>query len=233
MYLNPYGEELGMSLCKKCGNKLKDGALYCNKCGSKIETDLQIPDMSLKESLEFVKTLQAKYTEIKDLESEVGDCENKLSHPLVHGRTATDPFRYFWKFLLASGIAVVVCFVLWLATCVNFYSTFPWPEALTIFYAIIPPGIFIFGLIYSIRASRADYDGLVEHTNQELQDRADLRKKYRELESRLADCKSELMKLDSSIPEKYRNYHSMTKIKYLLESGKASDLESAITCLNK
>ena len=227
------GRNLEMSVCRKCGNELKDDALYCNKCGSKIEAVLPIPDLSLKESLDLVETLQTKYTELNDLESEVSDCKNELSRPLVHGRTPTNPFRYFWKFLLASGIAVVVCFWLWLATCFRFSDPFPWPEALTIFYAIIPLGIFIFGLIYSIRASRADYDGLVEYTNQELQDRADLRKKYRELESRLADRKSELIKLDSNIPEEYRNAHSMTKIKYLLESGKASSLKSAITCLNK
>lgn len=225
------GRNQEMSFCRKCGIKLKADALYCNKCGCKIETDLPIPDLSLKESLDLVETLLAKYTEIEDLESEVGDCEIKLSHPLVHGRTASGMFHYFWKFLLASGIAAVVCFFLWLANCISIYNTFPWPEVLNFFYSIIPLGIFIFGLIYSIRKSRADYDGLVEYTNQELQDRADLRKKYRELESRLADRKSELMKLDSNIPEEYRNAHSMTKMKYLLESGKASSLKSAITCL--
>ena len=222
-----------MSICKKCGNRLKDDALYCNKCGSKIETDLPIPDMSLEESLDYVKTLQAKYTEIEGLESEAGDCKNKLSHPLVHGRTDPGMFHYFWKFLLASGIAVVVCFVLWLATCINIYSTFPWPEALSFFYSIIPFGIFIFGLIYSIRKSRAEYNALIEFTDKELQDRADLRKKYRELENRLADCKTELIKLECYIPEVDRNAHSMTKMMHLLESGKASSLKNAITCLNK
>lgn len=222
-----------MSFCRKCGIKLKADALYCNKCGCKIETDLPIPDLSLKESLDLVETLLAKYTEIEDLESEVGDCEIKLSHPLVHGRTASGMFHYFWSFLLASGIAAVVCFFLWLANCISIYNTFPWPEVLNFFYSIIPLGIFIFGLVYSIRKSRAEYNALIELTNKELQDRADLKKKYRELENRLVDCRSELIKLDRNIPEEYRNTHSMTKMKYLLESGKASSLKSAITCLKK
>ena len=87
--------------------------------------------------------------------------------------------------------------------------------------------------IYSIRKSRAEYNALIELTDKELQDRADLKKKYRELENRLVDCRSELIKLDRNIPEEYRNAHSMTKMKYLLESGKASSLKSAITCLKK
>ena len=218
-----------MSICKKCGNKLQDDSLYCNKCGSKIETDLPIPDMSLKESLDFVKTLQAKYTEIEGLESEVGDCKYKLSHPLVHGRTASGMFHYFWKFLLASAIAAQICFFLWFANGLSNYSS----KVLSFFYSIIPPGIFIFGLIYSIRKNKTEYNALVELTNKDLQDRAGLRKKYRELENRLADCKTELIKLECNIPEVYRNAHSMAKMMHLLESGKASSLKSAITCLNK
>lgn len=219
-----------MSFCRKCGNKLKVDALYCNKCGSKIEADLPIPDLSLKESLDLVETLLAKYTEIEDLESEVGDCEIKLSHPLVHGRTASGTFHYFWSFLLASGIAVVVCLFLWFFLSFN---GFPWPKVLNFLCSGTPLGIFIFGLIYSIRKSRAEYNALIELTDKELQDRADLKKKYRELESRLIDSRSELIKLDRNIPEEYRNTHSMTKMKYLLESGKASSLKSAITCLKK
>ena len=69
-----------MSFCRKCGIKLKDDALYCNKCGSKIETDLPIPDLSLKESLDLVETLLAKYTEIEDLESEVKALEGRICH---------------------------------------------------------------------------------------------------------------------------------------------------------
>lgn len=219
-----------MSICKKCGHEIKPDALYCNKCGAKIEQDALIPDLSLEESLELVKTLHTKYAEILDLENEISGCETKLSRPLVHGRVPSHMFRYFWKFLVASAIAVVVCFWLWLA---SFNSNFPWPEALFIFYSIIPLAIFIFGFIYSLRRTKAEAMAIDEQTEKEIQDRAELRKKYREFQTRLDECKSEIVKLDYSIPEEYRNAHSIMKLKYLLESGKASSLKDAIIFIGK
>ena len=100
------------------------------------------------------------------------------------------------------------------------------------FFFSITAGIFIFGLIYSIRRSNAEAVAIDEYNEKEQQDRKELRIKSRELKERLAECESDLIKLDCTIPEKYRNAHSMTKMQYLLKSGKASDLREAINYLS-
>lgn len=218
-----------MSICKKCGHELKPDALYCNKCGCEIEKVSIVPDLSLEESLDLVETLQTKYTEIKELETEISDCEYKLSHPLVHGRVPTHFFRYFWKFMLVSGISFVV--FSWYGFALGL-SNFPWPEVIMPFFFSITAGIFIFGLIYSIRRSNAEAVAIDEYNEKEQQDRKELRTKSRELKERLAECESDLIKLDWAIPEKYRNTRSMKTLKFIMESGKASDLREAINYLS-
>ena len=218
-----------MSICRECGNELKIGASFCNKCGCNIVNTACIPDLSLEESIALTEKLKTKYTKIKELESEISVSENELSRPMIHFMRTASMMDYFWIYLLATAIVAQVCFILWVANGIR--SAFPWPVLRDCFYAGIPIGIFVFGFIFSIRRSRAVNIGYAEFAEKQREDRAELRKKCRELKTRLDACKAELEDLDYFIPEKLKDAHSMTKIRQLLQAGKAKNLKEAVQIL--
>ncbi len=67
--------------CRKCGNEISDNARFCNLCGEVVKKseELEIPEMTLEESITFVEKLKYKYNEIEKLERQVMDNEALLS----------------------------------------------------------------------------------------------------------------------------------------------------------
>ena len=220
-----------MLICRKCGNELGRDDLFCNKCGSKIDPEKTIPDLSLKESIELVEILIEKYTELKNLENDIADCEEKLSRSSCLPRRGTSMMDYFWKFILATLVAVQVSFVFWFVS--GLRSTFPWSVVCDCFYISIPIGNFIFGLVYSIRKSRAVNQGIAEWIMEDQNRRIKLRNHLSELKLRLDELKPDIQNCDYNIPEEYRSAHYMSQIKTLLLAEKASSLYGAIALLRK
>ena len=220
-----------MLICRICGHALDDDAGFCNKCGSKIEPGKTIPDLSLEESTELVETLLNKYAELENLESEITACEEKLSRSSGMPRSGVSMMHYFWMFILATLVAVQVCLFLLFAC--NIRDNFPWPVVRNCFFISIPIGIFVFGLIYSIRKSRAVNNGIAKLIMEDQNKRIELRNHLSGLKSRLDELKTEISDYNRNIPEKYKSADCISRIKTLLLTGRASSLYGAIALLRK
>ena len=218
-----------MTICRKCGSELKSGALFCTKCGCKIVDLPCIPDLSLEESISLAEKLKTKYTEIKDLESEIAACEEKLSRPVPRHRVSDFSGRCFSKFLLASGIAGTISIYLFLYTWLD--DDFPWPVLRNIILFGVPVAIFISGIVCAIKEGRKAEKAQCEFILEQEKKRSELKKECNELRARLNERRTDLEDSDYYIPEKLKDVHSMGKIKLLLLSGKAANLKDAVQIL--
>ena len=100
--------------CRKCGNEISDNARFCNLCGEVVKKseELEIPEMTLEESITFVEKLKYKYNEIEKLERQVMDNEALLSRPLLLDQRKYSFFRFFWVNLIWAAIAYIVMLII-------------------------------------------------------------------------------------------------------------------------
>ena len=220
---------MGMIICKKCGNELRSGALFCTKCGCKIVDLPCIPDLSLEESISLAEKLKTKYTEIKELESEIAACEERLSQPVPRHSVSDFSGRCFSKFLLASGIAGTISIYLFFYTWLD--DDFPWPVLRNFILFGVPVAIFISGIVCAIKEGRKTEKAQCEFILEQEKKRSELKKECHELRTRLNERRTDLEDSDYYIPEKLKNVHSMGKIKLLLQTGKAANLKDAVQIL--
>ena len=218
-----------MIICKKCGNELRSGALFCTKCGCKIVDLPCIPDLSLEESISLAEKLKTKYTEIKELESEIAACEERLSQPVPRHSVSDFSGRCFSKFLLASGIAGTISIYLFFYTWLD--DDFPWPVLRNFILFGVPVAIFISGIVCAIKEGRKTEKAQCEFILEQEKKRSELKKECHELRTRLNERRTDLEDSDYYIPEKLKDVHSMGKIKLLLQTGKAANLKDAVQIL--
>lgn len=217
--------------CRKCGNQIADNALFCNKCGEEIDRgeDFEIPEMSLADSIIFVDNLKSRYTEVEKMQKAIIDNESRLIRPLELNYRSYSFFRFFWKYLLFAFISFYLLLIIAALAAGN-------DTAFNIFLAIAfiaPVALLITGGVLSAKR-REEENEAISMGNQRAKDsRQRLEKETAELKNTLAIKKRELYKAASVLPEDFRKSTSMSQIKRLLESGKASSIKEAILILRK
>lgn len=220
-----------MLICSKCGNELKEGSVFCNKCGEPVEIAKasSVPDMNLEESIEFADKLKNMYVEVEKLEHEVADHEARISKPLSLDYRFYSFFRFFWKYLVWAAVSFFVMDFLALITMRA-------EGAMYFFFAMMfisPIVLLIVGVINAGKRRDEENAAIFEGNERAKRQRVELEKDTAELKSKLAIKKRELAKEEVNVPEDLRKSSSMSAIKTLLQSGKASSLQEAITTLRK
>ena len=108
--------------------------------------------------------------------------------------------------------------------------------AMYFFFAMMfisPIVLLIVGVINAGKRRDEENAVIFEGNARAKRQRVELEKDTAELKSKLAIKKRELAKEEVNVPEDLRKSSSMSAIKTLLQSGKASSLQEAITILRK
>lgn len=217
--------------CRKCGNEISDNARFCNICGEVVKKseELEIPEMTLEESITFVEKLKYKYNEIEKLERQVMDNEALLSKPLLLDQRKYSFFRFFWVNLIWAAIAYIVMLIITAIATSN-------EVAFGIFLAlmfIIPVVILVVGAIRAKKRCDEENAFIAEDNEQAIEKMRKLEKDTAELRSKLAVKKGALAKDSAAIPEYLRKGSVLAQIKTLLQTGKASNIQEAIALLRE
>ena len=215
-----------MAFCNKCGNEIKEGALFCNKCGSPVEPADLGPQMSTDESIAYLDKLKSRLTEIEKLEHEVSDNEERLNKPIQLNYGSYSFFRFYWPYLVGAGVTFIVLSFITLIVASGGSDT-----ASIIFLILTygsPIAILIAGIFLASK-KRGEENYAVSLGNEKAkQQRTKLEKDTAELKSKLATRKRDLASFNTKVPANLCTTTSMTKMKALIQSGKASSLEEAI-----
>ena len=198
--------------CRKCGNEISDNARFCNLCGEVVKKseELEIPEMTLEESITFVEKLKYKYNEIVD--------QRKYSF-----------FRFFWVNLIWAAIAYIVMLII-TAIATSSEGAFGFFFALMF---IIPIAILVVGGIRAKKRCDEENAFIAEDNEQAIEKMRKLEKDTAELRSKLAVKKDALAKDSAAIPEYLRKGSVLAQIKTLLQTGKASNIQEAIALLRE
>ena len=220
-----------MLICSKCGNELKEGSVFCNKCGAPVETEnaSAVPEMTLPESINFIENLKNKFAEVEKLEREVSDNDAKLSKPLSLNYGSYSFFRFFWKYLIWAAVSF---FVMDFLALISMNSE----GVMYFFFAMMfisPVAVLIIGAILAGKRRDTENEAIAAGNDRARDQREKLKKDNADLKSTLAAKKRELAQASEVLPSPLRKSTSVTQIKTLLQSGKASSIQEAVAILLK
>ena len=218
-----------MLICSKCGYELREGVLFCKKCGQSVEISKAsaLPEMSLEESVSYIEKLKHKFTEVERLERQLMDNEALLSKPLFLDERKYSMFRFFWPNLIWAAIAYIVMLCI-AAIGTSDETAFSILMPLTF---IIPIVILVIGGIRAWKRRNKENAFIAEDNEQAIEKKKKIEKDTYELRSKLATKKNDLALASAAIPEPLRKSVTMTQMKSLLQSGKASNIQEAVALL--
>ena len=181
-----------------------------------------VPKMTKEEAIAFVTKLSQEYRGLERLRKQISDNETIINKPVDVSYARYSAFRFFWPFFIYAFISLWVMIFLTLIFGSN-EGAIIW----AILVYVAPIGILIFGGIWA--RNKRDEENLAagEMAKQRVKRVDELKKQTSELRSKLTTYQMRVGNMDDCIPTALKNSARMDRIKVLLESGKAKDLEEA------
>ena len=214
-------------ICSKCGAELNDGALFCNKCGTSVSEMEAQPVMSLEESKKLAEDLKAKFTEYEKSEHDISDMEARAKSLDKNMGGQVSGFKYFWPTLIVTPVSFFVFrWLIYILLDTEIIYGFD-PEELAWIPYVLAVIVFVLGIVIAAKSTNSANANIekerasnIERSKKMLEEVETMKKNREALGKELAEY--------SSIPEQYRNSASMTKVIYLLNTGKAKDFKEGV-----
>lgn len=181
-----------------------------------------VPQMTKEEAIALVAKLSQEYRGLERLQKQISDNEAVISKPVTIEYARHSAFRYFWPFFIYAFIAMWVMIILTVI-----FSGNGGDIVFAVLVYVVPIGLLIFGGIKARQRRDEENEAAAEMANQRVRRVDELKKQNSELRSKLSAYQMRVGNMDDCIPPALRNSARMDRIKVLLESGKAKDLEEA------
>ena len=188
-----------------------------------------LPKMTKEESIALVTKLSQEYRNLERLRKQISDNEATISKPVTIEYARHSAFRYFWPFFIYAFLAMWGMILL-MAIFGAGESAIVW----AILVYAVPIGLLIGGGVYARKRRDEENDAASEMARDRMSHVDDLKKETAELKSKLTLLQRRVDGMDEMIPTGFKNSGRMDKIRLLIESGKAKDLEEALAiCIER
>ncbi len=181
-----------------------------------------VPQMTKEEAIALVAKLSQEYRSLERLQKQISDNEAVINKPVTIEYARHSAFRYFWPFFIYAFLALWGMILL-TAIFGSGDSAIVW----AILVYAVPIGLLIGGGVYARKRRDEENEAAAEMANQRVRRVDELKKQNSELRSKLSAYQMRVGNMDDCIPPALKNSARMDRIKVLLESGKAKDLEEA------
>lgn len=188
-----------------------------------------IPKMTKEESIALVTKLSQEYRGLERLRKQISDNEATISKPVDYSYARRSAFRFFWPFFIYAFLAMWGMILL-MAIFGGGDSAIVW----AILVYAVPIGLLIGGGVYARNKRDEENDAASEMARNRMSRVDELKKETTELKSKLTLLQKRVDGMDGMIPDGFKNSGRMDKIRLLIESGKARDLEEALAiCIGR
>ena len=181
-----------------------------------------VPKMTKEESIALVTKLSQEYRNLERLRKQISDNEATISKPVDYSYARRSAFRFFWPFFIYAFLAMWGMILL-TAIFGSGDSAIVW----AILVYAVPIGLLIGGGVYARKRRDEENDAASEMARDRMSRVDELKKQNSELRSKLSAYQMRVGNMDDCIPPALKNSARMDRIKVLLESGKAKNLEEA------
>ena len=181
-----------------------------------------VPQMTKEEAIALVTKLSQEYRGLERLQKQISDNEAVINKPVTIEYARHSAFRYFWPFFIYAFLAMWGMILL-TAIFGGGDSAIVW----AILVYAVPIGLLIGGGVYARKRRDEENDAASEMARDRMSRVDELKKQNSELRSKLSAYQMRVGNMDDCIPPALKNSARMDRIKVLLESGKAKDLEEA------
>lgn len=181
-----------------------------------------VPQMTKEEAIALVAKLSQEYRGLERLQKQISDNEAVINKPVTIEYARHSAFRYFWPFFIYAFLAMWGMILL-TAIFGSGDSAIVW----AILVYAVPIGLLIGGGVYARKRRDEENDASSEMARDRMSRVDELKKQNSELRSKLSAYQMRVGNMDDCIPPALKNSARMDRIKVLLESGKAKDLEEA------
>ncbi|MCR5488800.1 MAG: helix-turn-helix domain-containing protein [Saccharofermentans sp.] len=181
-----------------------------------------VTQMTKEEAIALVAKLSQEYRSLERLQKQISDNEAVINKPVTIEYARHSAFRYFWPFFIYAFLAMWGMILL-TAIFGSGDSAIVW----AILVYAVPIGLLIGGGVYARKRRDEENEAAAEMANQRVRRVDELKKQNSELRSKLSAYQMRVGNMDDCIPPALKNSARMDRIKVLLESGKAKDLEEA------
>ena len=178
--------------------------------------------MTKEEAIALVTKLSQEYRGLERLQKQISDNEAVINKPVTIEYARHSAFRYFWPFFIYAFLAMWGMILL-TAIFGGGDSAIVW----AILVYAVPIGLLIGGGVYARKRRDEENDAASEMARDRMSRVDELKKQNSELRSKLSAYQMRVGNMDDCIPPALKNSARMDRIKVLLESGKAKDLEEA------
>jgi transcriptional regulator with XRE-family HTH domain len=181
-----------------------------------------VPQMTKEEAIALVAKLSQEYRGLERLQKQISDNEAVINKPVTIEYARHSAFRYFWPFFIYAFLALWGMILL-TAIFGSGDSAIVW----AILVYAVPIGLLIGGGVYARKRRDEENEAAAEMASDRMSRVDELKKQNSELRSKLSAYQMRVGNMDDCIPPALKNSARMDRIKVLLESGKAKDLEEA------
>jgi transcriptional regulator with XRE-family HTH domain len=181
-----------------------------------------VPQMTKEEAIALVAKLSQEYRGLERLQKQISDNDAVINKPVTIEYARHSAFRYFWPFFIYAFLAMWGMILL-TAIFGSGDSAIVW----AILVYAVPIGLLIGGGVYARKRRDEENDAASEMARDRMSRVDELKKQNSELRSKLSAYQMRVGNMDDCIPPALKNSARMDRIKVLLESGKAKDLEEA------
>ena len=231
-----------MGFCVNCGRELKDDDVFCPKCGTQNDAAVKAGPAAIpavesaavpadkEESLAFADKLFKKYKDLERTNKEIEDVRMRLAIPVESTPKQHAAFRYFWPFLVYAAVSFGIFYTI--GTLLTYASAVT--GALFMLIGLISiPVLLITGGVRAVRyreeMNAGEYRNHIRRKEQQELDKKNSDTLYKKRQRAMDDLK----KYDPIIPRDLRNSAAMSKVKVLMQAGKAENFTEAIEILKK
>lgn len=192
--------------------------------------------MTKDESIALAEKLGKEYMSLTQMQAKISEYEDRLSKPVDDSRKHANVFDFFSKCL---GGSIITAFILaipgyfW-AGMANYIAKSNGTYTHDHLIDVIALIVIIFALIHLIggfvaRKRLKDFNHAEDDRIQaDIKLRESMKHDVEELKEMFSKETGKLSEYDSLVPEEYRTYGSMLKVKTFLTSGKAETFEEAL-----
>jgi len=185
--------------------------------------------MTKEESIAFAIKLQKDFTEKSTLEHQIESFKKTIDSPTEITVKKRSFFRFFWPVIPVTVVAYFISNSL-LNYMVYNLTDKQIMQAINIRYLILIAIVVLGVIIAGVRTKNAnkEYEYAVKDDEER---KRKLIKDSLDLKDKLETLNRDLKQNAADIPSEYRNSAAMSKIKLMLQSGKAEDFDDALNQL--